>query len=143
MYKLIREVPVEDAYDVVVAGGGAAGSAAAICAARSGARTLLIEETGCLGGLGTSGLVCAFDPMANGRELVRGLMREVVEALHQEGFLGPGVTPDWWLQRFAWTPFHPEGYKLVLDRLATEAGVEVRFFTRVIDAEVAAAERVV
>ena len=127
------------------AGGGAAGSAAAICAARLGARTLLIEATGCLGGLGTSGLVCAFDPMANGREgLVRGLMREVVEALHKEGFLGPDVTPDYWLQRYlAWTPFQPEGYKLVLDRLATEAGVEARFFTRVIDAEVDAADRVV
>ncbi|NQT21576.1 MAG: FAD-dependent oxidoreductase [Planctomycetes bacterium] len=33
-----------------------AGSAA-FCAAREGARVLLVEATGCLGGMGTSGLV--------------------------------------------------------------------------------------
>ena len=37
-------------YDVVVAGGGTSGVAAAICAARTGAKTLLIERLGALGG---------------------------------------------------------------------------------------------
>lgn len=134
-YRLIRDVPVEEGYDLVVTGGGPAGTAAAICAARLGAKTLLVEATGCLGGMGTSGLVTAFDPMANGeRMLVGGFMREVVEALYSRGFLPPGINPDSWRKRYmTWTPFNVEGYKLLLDELATAAGVEVRFFTRVID----------
>jgi len=142
-YVLTRNIPVEEAYDVVVAGGGPAGAAAAVCAARSGAKTLLIESTGCLGGMGTSGLVTAFDPMANGKEgLVGGFMREVVEELYERKFLGVEVTPDYWRQRYlTWTPFNVEGYKLVLDEKMTAAGVEVRFFTRVIDADADAGEK--
>jgi len=37
-------------YDVVVCGGGTAGSCAAIAAARGGAKTLLVEQFGFLGG---------------------------------------------------------------------------------------------
>ena len=37
-----------------------------ICAARLGAKVLLVEAMGCLGGMGTSGLVTAFVPMADG-----------------------------------------------------------------------------
>ena len=142
---LNRRIPVEDSYDVVVAGGGPAGAAAAVCAARLGAKTLLIEATGCLGGMGTSGLVTAFDPMANGKEnLVGGFMLEVVEELYERGFLGVGVTPDYWRKNYlTWTPFNAEGYKLVLDEKMIAAGVEVRFFTRVIDADVRAEDRTV
>lgn len=140
-YQLKREIPVEDGYDVVVSGGGPAGSAAAICAARLGAKVLLAEATGCLGGMGTSGLVAAWDPMANGETgLVGGLIREIVETMYERGFLGPEVTPDYWRKRYhCWTPFQSEGLKLLLDEMATDAGVEVRFFTRVIDAEADAA----
>lgn len=42
------DVPLDDNWDVIVAGGGPAGSAAAASAAREGARTLLIEATVCL-----------------------------------------------------------------------------------------------
>ena len=48
---------VVDSYEVIVAGGGVAGTAAAVSAARMGAKTLLIERYGFLGGLGTAGLV--------------------------------------------------------------------------------------
>jgi len=44
-------------YDVTVVGGGAAGLAAAVAAARSGARTALIERYGFLGGMATAGMV--------------------------------------------------------------------------------------
>lgn len=139
-YTYTRDIPVEQPYDLVVAGGGPAGSAAAICAARLGARVLLLEALGCLGGMGTAGMVCAFDPMANGVEmLVGGFMRELVETLYERGFVSPAVTPDAWRKDYhRWTPFSAEGLKLVLDELATQAGVQVRFFTRVIDADMAA-----
>jgi hypothetical protein len=137
-YRLTRQIPVEDSFDLLVAGGGPAGTAAAICAARLGARVLLAEATGCLGGMGTSGLVSTFGPMADGeRTLVGGFARELVEALHARDLLGPGVTPDFWTTHLnRWIPFKPEGLKRVLDELAVAAGVEVRFFTRVIDADV-------
>lgn len=43
--------------DVLVVGGGPAGVCAAISAARNGAKTLLVEQSGMLGGMATQGLV--------------------------------------------------------------------------------------
>ena len=137
VYQYTRKIPVGDTYDLVVAGGGPAGCGAAISAARLGARVLLVEATGCLGGMGTSGLVTAFDPMANGKEmLVGGLMREIVETLYKRNFLTPGVNPDRWRKYMNnWTPFQVEGYKLILDELVVDAGVHVMFFTKAIDVD--------
>lgn len=42
-------------YDVIVIGGGTAGTVAAIQAGRAGARTLLVEKNGMLGGTMTIG----------------------------------------------------------------------------------------
>jgi len=136
-YELKRSIPVDSEYDVIVAGGGPAGCAAAICAARIGAKVLLVEATGCLGGMGTSGLVTAFDPMADGEKgLVGGLMREIVETLYERGELGPDVTPEYWRKHYhAWTHFRVEGLKRLLDELAAEAGVEVRLFTTLVEAD--------
>lgn len=52
--------PTVETCDVAVIGGGSAGLAAAVAAARSGARTVLIERHGQLGGMGTSALVHTF-----------------------------------------------------------------------------------
>ncbi|MDF3056685.1 MAG: fumarate reductase [Rariglobus sp.] len=136
-YRLDRTIRAESGYDLVVAGGGPAGAAAAICAGRLGAKVLLVESTGCLGGMGSSGLVTAFDPMANGEQtLVGGFMLELVEAMYARGFMSPGIDPDRWRKKFhCWSPFKVEGLKLMLDEFALGAGVEVRFFTRVIDAD--------
>jgi len=136
-FSLQRTIPAEKGYDLVVAGGGPAGAAAAICAGRLGARVLLVEATGCLGGMGTSGLVTAFDPMADGeRMLVGGFMRELVETMYARGYMSPGIDPDCWRKNYhCWSPFRVQGLKLILDELAVSAGVEVRFFTRVIDAD--------
>ena len=43
-------------YDVIVIGGGTAGMIAATASARSGARTLLVERDGYLGGTATWGI---------------------------------------------------------------------------------------
>ena len=61
-----RTIPVYDEVDVVVCGGGVAGVAAATCAARLGARVLLLERYGYLGGLATGGLVITVPPLDNG-----------------------------------------------------------------------------
>jgi len=137
-FTLQREVPVDKEYDLVVAGGGPAGAVAAIAAGRLGAKVLLVESTGCMGGMGTSGLVTAFNPMANGNEMmVGGVMREIVETLYRTGGLGPNVRPETFNKLYGkWVPFNVEAYKHLLDQMALAAGVEVRFFTRVIDADV-------
>ena len=57
-----RRTPVAGEFDVIVAGGGPAGVIAAIAAARRGARTLLIERYGFVGGMSTDALVT---PSAN------------------------------------------------------------------------------
>jgi hypothetical protein len=145
-YTFQRSIPVlGESYDLIVAGGGPAGAAAAICAARLGAKVLLVEGTGCLGGMGTSGLVTAFDPMANGeRRLVGGLMNEIVETLYARQLLRPDINPDAWRKAYhKWTAFQVEGYKLVLDELCVDAGVELCFFTKVVDADADIVKRTV
>jgi hypothetical protein len=136
-YTFTRSIPVEDQYDILVAGGGPAGSAAAICAARMGAKVLLVEATGCLGGMSTSGLVNTFGPMGDGeRTLVGGFTLELIEEMHARGFLGPEVTPHYWVTHYnRWIPFNPESLKRLLDDYCINAGVEIRYFTRVVDAD--------
>ena len=53
-----RDIQIAEHADVVVCGAGPAGVAAAIAAARSGAKTRLLEVNGCLGGVWTAGLLC-------------------------------------------------------------------------------------
>lgn len=90
-YELKKEIPVDDGYDVVVAGGGPAGCAAAACAARQGARVLLVERLGCLGGTGTAGLVISWPSTVarNGVVWVGGFMRELIVTLADRGYIPP------------------------------------------------------
>lgn len=52
-----RQIEVYDQVDVLVLGGGPAGVSAAVGAARAGARTVLVERHGFLGGMWTAGMV--------------------------------------------------------------------------------------
>lgn len=66
MYTLrSRSIPLDTDYDVIVVGGGPSGCTAAAAAARTGAKTLLLEATGLLGGMGTSGFVPAWCPFSD------------------------------------------------------------------------------
>ncbi|WP_076999985.1 FAD-dependent oxidoreductase [Variovorax sp. KK3] len=132
-----RRIPVDAPYDLVVAGGGPAGTAAAVCAARLGLKTLLVEATGCLGGMGTSGLVASFGPVSDGeRMLVGGFMKELLDTMWQQKAFGPQVVPEFLnAQLNRWVPFKPEHLKRILDDFAVQAGVELRFFSRVVDVE--------
>ncbi len=137
-YLFQRKIPTEDSYDIVVAGGGPGGCGAAICAARLGAKVLLVEGMGCLGGMGTSAMVSAWSDLADGeRMIVGGLMGELLETMYERGYYKPGIDPIWWRKKLhGGFGYRTEGLKLLLDELCVKAGVEIRFFTRVIDADV-------
>ena len=132
-FALRREIPVDDGYDIVIAGGGPAGCAAAVCAARLGARVMIAESLGCLGGAGTSGLVIEWGNLGRyGTLLVGGFMREIFDEMLIRGFLIQWCKEKTEIDMFAGIPFDAEGLKLVLDDFMEKEKVEVRFFTQVI-----------
>lgn len=104
-------VPVAAEADVLVAGGGLAGVAAAVAAARQGARVILVEQSGVVGGMATSGYV----PPAMRTELAGGLVGEFAAALDECG--GPDQ------QR------HPEVMKAVLLALLRGCGARLLLYT--------------
>lgn len=120
---------MNDRYDVVVVGAGSAGSSAAISAARLGARTLLVDRLAFMGGTSTAVLdtfYAFYTPGSSPRRVVGGLGWEVVEQLTRAGVAferpntygaGTGVTYD------------PEYLKVVWERLAVDAGVELLLHT--------------
>lgn len=61
-----KEIPIKLEVDVLVVGGGPAGFSAAVNAARQGARTMLIEQSGSVGGVATSGLMSHWTGETNG-----------------------------------------------------------------------------
>lgn len=118
-----KEIPFNDEYDVIVAGGGPAGCASAISAARKGAKTLLIEATGCLGGMGTMGLIPAWCPFSDKEQIIyKGIAEEVFHASNagvdhvKEGDVD-------------WVPIDPEHLKIVYDDMVTKAGADILFNT--------------
>jgi hypothetical protein len=127
-------------YDVIVCGGGTSGVAAAIAAARVGAKTLLIERTGTLGGQmsvsGPPGFAYArlFNPQ--GKRDVGGIVEETYQRLYKSGHALPHlrypvrekagygfsyVDPDWWTY-LIFEMMEEEGVDLLLDTLVV--GVE-------------------
>lgn len=116
-----RNLPLDDTWDVIVTGGGPAGCTAAAAAAREGAKTLLIESTGALGGMGTSGLVPAWCPFTDKERIIYAGMAEQVLKQCIAGM--PHVPED----RFDWTPIDPELLKRIYDDLVTRHGATVLF----------------
>ena len=128
--------------DVLVVGGGMAGIAAAIAAARNGARTMLIEQNGWLGGLGVTGATGlhsffnVFDahPGAERLRLVAGIAQELVDRV-QEMVGGVGHVR---MERGGdfvsmLTPVEPETFKLAAARICMETGVKLLLHTVVED----------
>jgi hypothetical protein len=125
-------------YDVLVAGGGAAGVAAAAGAASEGARTLLVEQFGFLGGAATNANVLAYcgfwtqrDPPFMG---VRGIGAEVLNEIR---LLGLDITPQRTSTENWIVALDPEAVKLAMDRIVVRNLVDCRLHTRVIGAQCA------
>ena len=120
-----KEMTVNDAYDVIVVGGGPSGCAAAAAAGRHGAKTLLIEASCCLGGMGTYGLLPFWCPFSDGEKIVyRGIAQEVFEKSNAAiAHVKPGDTH--------WVPIDTEALKRIYDDLVIGAGADVLFDTTI------------
>lgn len=118
------KVHFDNQWDVIVVGGGPSGCTAAISAAREGAKTLLIESTGALGGMGTSGLLNAWCPFTDGEKII---YKGLAEKILMESKKGTPHVPD---SSYDWQPINTEQLKMVYDSLVTGSGVSVLFFTQ-------------
>lgn len=138
-----RQLPIEET-EVLVVGGGPAGLASAIAAARGGAKTILVEKSGYLGGMATIGLVGPFVTCfsANGKiQLIRGIFDELVRRMEKKGgAIHPSKIPAGdplagysVLGNFHITPFEPEILKLVAFEMCKEAGVQLKLYTQFLD----------
>ncbi len=114
-------------YELIVVGGGFAGFGAAVAAAREGVKTLLIERTNALSGAANTGLVVPFMPYRavmglddEGKPIYKylseGIFKEIVDKLREAGRTNENGTR-----------FDNEYLKLILNRMAIEAGVELLF----------------
>jgi hypothetical protein len=141
-----REINVFHEADVVVVGGGPGGHSAAVAAARNGAKTILIERYGHLGGMATGGIVIQIPHMSDGgREpVIAGLSLEWLERLDAVGgtlrprmedigssdeklvsywrrFMGNVINGR--IEHTAWVD--PELLKCVLNDMVEDAGVKL------------------
>jgi len=122
--------------DVLVVGGGNAGCAAAIAAARHGARTLLVERYGFLGGTATAAMVGPWMTFHSGNErIVGGIAEEIVERLMLKGG-SPGHLHDSSDYVATITPFDPEIHKALLLEMMREAGVTLLLHAYFLSCEV-------
>lgn len=118
-----RELTCFRTCDVVVVGGGPAGFAAALASARAGAKTVLVERYGSLGGLFTNGLVLIIIGTAEGAR--RGKQRLVTKGICEE-FMNRCKKAGKWVyhtdERHG--PFQPtidpEAAKVLMDRMVRE-----------------------
>ncbi len=124
----VDDIPVIWEGDVAVIGGGSAGCSAAVAAARGGASTILVENSGFFGGTATAVLDTMYGFYAPGGEerVVGGIGWEVASRLLSIGqaFLRPntygggtGVT------------YEPEALKVEWDNRLLEVGVEALLHT--------------
>jgi hypothetical protein len=139
-----HELNIFSEADVVVVGGGPAGFAAAVAASRNGAKTILLERYGHLGGMSTGGLVIVIMPLSDGtgEQPIKGLCQEVIDRLDAKGaaihprkedlgFSDTNLVMQW--KRYAFcvvegkirmsATVDPESLKCVLNEMATEAGI--------------------
>ncbi|MGG6310203.1 FAD-dependent oxidoreductase [Paenibacillus macerans] len=132
----VQTIPVSYDVDVLVVGGGASGIAAAISAAEGGAKTLLLEQRGFLGGMGTVALVPAFCPFTDKEKpIIRGIGMKLMERMKQ------ACNADYraeYGQTLDWVPIDPEVLKRVYDDALTESGVSLLYHTFVFDVRLSA-----
>jgi hypothetical protein len=117
---------IERTWDVIVAGGGTAGVFAGVSAARAGAKVLVVESFGSVGGSGTNAQVTPLmRNISSGENLNRGLTDDLKRRMcvRGDGATDAGGNDNW---------FNPEGMKYVLERMLLDYGAELLYHTHVV-----------
>jgi len=126
------KLPLAATADVLVCGGGTAGAVAAIAAARAGAKVLIVEQLGLLGGTQSAAWVTPMMPNKILEEsLTHGINDEII---HRAARYDPPPTDK--SGDLLW--FNPVTLAFVLDDMAADAGVRVLFHTFISDTIVGA-----
>ncbi|MCI9107102.1 MAG: FAD-dependent oxidoreductase [Lachnospiraceae bacterium] len=139
-----KEIPLYKDVDVVVAGAGPAGIGAAVCAARAGAKTLIFDQAGCVGGMATIGLVGPFMTCydAQGKkQIIKGVFEELVERMAEKGGaihpddIGPECSYSGWYKigHNHVGPFDHECLKREAAAMLKEAGADILLHTSFVD----------
>ena len=141
-----KQIPEGKQAELVVCGGGFSGFAAAYSAARQGVKTLLIEKCGSMGGTGTQGLVNhllgqrLYTGKNSYKTCVRGLFERLEKRLLDCGGALDVNEVDLELPPHGWLGglgvgliFDNERMKLLLEEMLTEIGVEILYYTDIID----------
>ena len=138
------ETRVAHECDVLVVGGGFAGIAAALSAARAGAKTILVEKSYYLGGLGTSGLVTIYLPICDGmgRQVSYGIAEELLR-------LSVSIENDWKRGAVTWLKdgqprgegyprfdvnFNPALFAFSAEKLLLDEGVKIMYGVSLVSA---------
>lgn len=140
-----RDIPITYDIDVIIAGGGTAGFAAALGAARLGARVLVIERYGFLGGMCTAGYVTLLPtwnltPWKNEKNsLIEGIAEEIVNHLDEiggsvkasvarENQVNSPILPYW----PSWFQFDFEAMKIAMQDMLISCGVKILLHTLIV-----------
>lgn len=115
-----KQIPVAEEVDVLVVGGGPAGFSAAVCAAREGAKTMLIEQTGDVGGVATTGLMSHWTGNTQG-----GFYEEIL----QRSADGHGEWDTAGFNGNMRQVINPERLKTVMLQMLDESNVKLRLYT--------------
>ena len=143
-YLYSKELPIYRDVDVLVVGAGPAGMCAAVCAARQGARTLVFDLNGCVGGQATVGLVGPFMTSYDSKNqymVIRGIFEEIVERMKAlGGAIDPGeveakqpLSGFYSIGHAHVGPFDHECLKRVGADMILESGAELLLNTQFID----------
>lgn len=142
-----RRTPVVREVEVLVVGGGTAGVPAAVAAARNGAKTLLIERYGFLGGFYVegpgSGALGVVLQDTTGKQIIKGITAEMLDRMVRLGGAVPALDREV-VSSTGWPPATPYGkmkpyveYEAVRTasfEICEEAGVELLLHSWVADA---------
>ncbi len=120
-------------YDVVVIGGGPGGIPAAIAASRNGAKVLLVEKNGYLGGNLTIGLPLLGYLDKDGKPVTAGIAQELVDELKKRNSCTDHYTCP---MHNSITLYDHEIFKVVAFEMCLNADVEILLHTEIIDTTV-------
>ncbi len=122
---------VRDDYDVLIVGGGTAGAIAGIASARTGARTLVVESAGYLGGILSFGMSLIGSVDNDGRWALGGIGRELADRLKAKGEATAAQMSPLWNSILAQAP---EATRIELLRMCEESGANLLLHTMLVDA---------